>query len=342
MKVLDWRAVLDKHRVPYIERGANVKRGELNIACPWCGAADPSQHMGINLENGWYACWRNRKQHSGKSPLRLLMRLLRVSYAAAREIAGLGDDYIDPDGFDAMAARLMGHDLLATATPPKRMFVEPYPEFMPIERRAITGRWWNYLHARYFDADDVSQLCRQYGLMAARTGDFSGRVVIPYRQDGCLVTWTGRAIGDSRVRYRDLEVEHSIVPPKHTLFNHDGAAYSRTGHGVLVVVEGPLDALKVDFYGARFGVRAVALSTNSASAEQIMLIEEIAQQFQETIVLMDNKTEFGLVDSMRMAQELATVPRVRIIETPFDRSDPGELRPAEVREWAQNITQENK
>lgn len=339
MRVLDWRPLLDKQRVSYIERGANVKRGELNVHCPFCGAADPSMHMGINLETGWWSCWRNRKQHSGKSPVRLLMRLLRIGYGAARELAGLGEDYIDPEGFDAVAARLMGRELVPTVQVARRTFIDLYPEFVPItSANPVTTRWWNYLYGRFFDREDINQVCRSYALQAARNGDFASRIVMPYLQDGRIVTWTGRAIGSSPVRYRDLEVDRSIVAPKHTLYNHDGAANSRSGRKVLVIVEGPFDALKVDFYGARYGVRAVGLSTNSASAEQIVLLEELAASYERTLVLMDNKTTYGIVDSMRMAQELATVPRVGIESTPFGRKDPGELRPGEVVEWAIAIT----
>jgi hypothetical protein len=68
MRPLDWRQLLTDNRVPFIERGPNVKRGEINIRCPFCGSADPSYHMGLNLDSGWWSCWRNKDQHSGKSP----------------------------------------------------------------------------------------------------------------------------------------------------------------------------------------------------------------------------------------------------------------------------------
>lgn len=339
MRPFDWRTLLDQQRVPYIERGANVKRGELNIRCPWCGEADPSMHMGINLETGWYACWRNRKQHSGKSPVRLLMRLLRIGYQAARELAGLGEGYIDPEGFDAVAARLMGRELVDSGVPPPRAFIELNEEFLPVINEPLTRRWWDYVYRRFFDKDDIEHMCRKYHVHCARAGDFAGRLILPYFQDGRMVTWTGRAIGRSEVRYRDLEVNCSIIAPKHTLYLHDHASDGRGGRNVLVLTEGPFDALKVDFYGAKYGVHAVALSTNSASADQVLLLEELAQMYKRTLVLMDNKTTYGIVDSMRMAQELATVPRLSIAMTPYDRSDPGELRPREAVKWAQQMTE---
>ena len=319
MRAFDWRALLDKQRIHYIERGANVKRGEINIQCPFCGSADPSQHLGLNLTTGWYSCWRQRQGHSGKSPLRLLMRLLRIDYKAARELAGFGEEYVDPEGFDALAARIMGRTGAIEVTPEVLRVLKLDPSFLPIEDRPLTRRWHDYLYNRYFE--DVEWLCRRYALHADRRG---ARIILPYTADDRLVTWTGRAIGPARIRYLDLPRDDAIIPAKETLYLFDHAS---EGGDVLCVVEGPIDALKIDAYGHGFGMHAVALSTNSISKEQLYMLEELAPKFREVLVVMDNKTDFGLVDSMRMKQELATIRSVSIAQTPFDRSDPGELTP---------------
>ena len=335
MRPFNWVALLDKHRVEYVDRGANVKRGEINIRCPWCGSADPSHHLGINLENGWYSCWRNRSGHSGKSPLRLIMALLRVSYWQAREIAGLSDDYVDPEGFDAVAARVMGRQIYGNDAPKiKREFIEMDPSFRVITDEIPTRRWWNYLWQRGFD--DPTAAAELYHLRAARNGDFSTRVILPYFLDGCLVTWTGRAIARSDIRYRDLSPDESIVAAKDTLYNHD--AMVKGGNG-LVIVEGPFDALKLDYYGRRFGVRAVALSTNSVSDQQAYMLEEHAGKFKDVSVMMDNKSGFGLVDSMKLKQRIP-VSKAHIVQVPFGRGDAGELTGAEVRDWAAALVEE--
>lgn len=334
MRVFDWRALLARERVAFIERGPNVKRGEINIRCPWCGTADPSFHLGLNLESGWYSCWRNKSGHSGKSPLRLLMRLLNVSYGRARELAGLGADYVDPEGFDALAARLMGREVASHAgVKVKREFLDLDPEFKVITEQ-LYGRWFDYLWCRGFDGKDLPKLCHDYCLRAARFGDFAGRLIIPYFLDGELVTWTGRAIGESTIRYKDLSVADSLVPVKQTLFNHDAI---NEGGKALVIVEGPLDALKLDFYGKPFGVRAVGLSTNSLSEDQAFMLEASRGRFRQVGTMMDNKSDFGRVDSMRLKQELSFIPDLRIYDVPFDRPDPGDLTPREVQAWAHNL-----
>lgn len=350
MRPIDWATVLREHRVPFVESGPNVKRGELGIQCPFCGSADPSHHMGLNLETGWWSCWRNRSQHSGKSPIRLLMKLLRVPYGRAREIAGLGDDYVDPEGFDAMAARLLqgGQDARPGQTERR---VLHFPDNFPSIKRsgALTSRHWEYL---YYDrgfngasglGEDVDVLCRQYRLAAGsylrarneeKDQDFRDRVILPYYQDGQLVTWTGRAITGSRFRYLDLSLDESLLPPKETLFNHD-AIYR--GGKVLVLVEGPFDALKLDFYGKPWGVRAVALSTNSITDSQAFLLQAAESHFERVLVMLDNADELDIVDSMRMEQELCFLRNVSTASVPCGAKDAGELTPKQIINWAEAL-----
>lgn len=350
-RVFDWERLLRERRIPHIDSGPNVKRGELAIRCPFCGSADPSMHMGLNLETGWYSCWRNRAQHSGKSPLRLLMKLLHVSYGQAREIAGLGDDYVDPEGFDAMAAKLMQRDQNeGRKEQVQRRILDLDPGFAIIEPRGRTRSHFDYLveERGFYEPGDIARLGRVYGVCAGlrelsgnpRPGEsmqnFSHRVILPYYQDGDLVTWTGRAIGPSKFRYLDLKVDDSILAPKETLYNHD-AMYARGPRKALVLVEGPFDALKLDFYGRAAGVRAVALSTNSVKPAQGFLLQAAADLFPNVLVMMDNANALDIVDSMRLAQELAFIPQLRFVKVPNGAKDPGALRAADIRDWSHSL-----
>lgn len=340
MRAFDWVRLLDEHRIEYVTRGPNVKRGEIAIRCPFCGSADPSHHMGLNLETGWYSCWRNRSQHSGKSPLRLIMALLRVSYGQARDIAGLGDDYMDPDGFDAIAARVMGRNKgEAQPTATERRFLDLDPGFLPITDKIRTRRHWNYLYSRGFDrtqrgVEEVDLLVDQYKLVAGLSGPWRDRVILPFYLDGKLVTWTGRAIGPALRRYRDLELDHSLLGPKETLYNVDCI---HKGGKVLVLQEGPFDVLKVDFYGKRLGVRSVGLATNSMTEDQALLLKAAEGKFDKLIVMLDTKSEMGVVDSMRMKQQLAFIKNVSIQPVPFGAGDGGNLSGDQVIAWAQGL-----
>lgn len=335
MRVIDWPGIFREHRVEFIMEGHQVGRGEIAIKCPFCGSADPSHHMGLNLETGWWSCWRNRAQHSGKSPVRLLMRLLRVSFARAREIAGLEEGYIDPEGFDALAARILRKNPdEPTPTATQRRFLDfEHGSMVPLkEGRAMTRRHWDYLVGRGFNPE---RLVTRYKVMAGVGGDWHDRVIIPFYQNGELVTWTGRAIGQSRLRYRDLSVEDSLMAPKETLLNYDEA--NKGGH-TLIVQEGPVDVLKVDLYAHRFGVRSVGLCTNSMSEDQAHMIRELAPAFERVIIAMDTKSVLGIADSMRMKRTLSDIPNLGISSIPFGAGDGGALSASQVQEWARNLT----
>lgn len=334
MKPFDWERLLKEQRIPYVESGANVKRGEYAIQCPFCGSADPSKHMGISPETGWWSCWRNRAQHSGKSPLRLIMRLLMVPYAKAREIAGLDASYIDPEGFDALAARVMGRNLEVINPSSDRRFLRMDDGFIPIERTGRSRRVYDYLWDRGFDNHkEIRMLCSEYGLMAG-TGYWSDRVILPYIQDGELVTWTGRAIAASTVRYRDLRLDESLLAPKETLFNHDCML---EGGKALIIQEGPFDVLKVDFYGKQFGVRSVGLSTNSIKEQQAFLLQSAVGKFDKIIIMLDTKSQLGIVDSMRMKQELHFIDNLFIQSVPFNAGDGGNLTADQVCTFAKSL-----
>lgn len=337
MAVVNWRRVLAEAGIEYVERGPNVKKGELGIQCPFCGAADHSQHMNLNLENGWWRCWRNKAEHSGKSPVRLLVKLLGVTYERARDMAGLGESYTDPDGFTEVAARLMARGApVATvesrAATPRLKFPD---EFIRIDANGRTARFWDYLVGRDFIWEDIPYLCQDYSLWAAVRGDFKDRVILPYIVDTKLVTWSGRAIADATIRYKDLATDIAGVTAKSLLYNYD--CHRCHNRKVLAVVEGPFDAIKLDFYGKDQGVRAVALSTNDITEEQVYELETMAPEFGRVIVMLDTATQLGLVDSMRLKSRLSQIRGLEIAPVPFGKKDCGELTPREVFQYTRGL-----
>jgi hypothetical protein len=264
------------------------------------------------------------------------MKLLGIQYWQARKIAGLGDDYVDPEGFDAMAARFLHRDRETTARPAevRREFLQHDKYAVPIDDRIATRRARNYLIQRGFDDNSIDDLVRLYDIRTARDGHYASRIILPYYLDGKLVTWTARAIAPSEIRYKDLPRDLSLVPPKETLYNHDCIA---DGGDILVIVEGPIDALKLDFYGRAHGVRAVALSTNSVSGMQLDMLAAADRQFQWKLVMMDNATSLGFVDSMRLKQELGGyLTDVRAVRVPYGAKDSGDLTPVQIKNWCLN------
>ena len=161
------------------------------------------------------------------------------------------------------------------------------------------------------------------------------RIIFPYEVDGDLVTWTGRAIGSHPIRYKDLELAAAIVPAKDTLYNHDCII---AGGKVLCVVEGPMDTCKMDYGGRVVGVRTVGLSTNSITEEQVYLLEEASSQFDRVVFLMDNKSSgLAIVDSMRIREQVATVPNAFVTSIPKGYKDCGEMSIEACEDFARTL-----
>lgn len=330
MRVINWAEVLRDNRIPFIERGANVSRGELNIRCPFCGSADPSFHMGLSLETGYWACWRNG-QHRGKSPVRLLVRLLDVSVRVARELAGLSEDWVDPEGFSEAVAKFMGR--IQTRAALDVAWPELPSTMRPIENRGATRNHFQYLERRGFT--EIDALVDQYGLLADCGGPWSWRVVIPYIVGGRVSAWTGRAIAAAEIRYKDLAFDQCAYPIKQTLYNGDALDDPRAH--TLVVVEGPIDALKLDFYSQDFGVRAVGLSTNTISEGQVDALLDKGLRFRKVLFMMDNATQLSVVDSMRMRSKLDMLRNTGTVAVPAGKKDAGELSPVQVLSFARSL-----
>jgi hypothetical protein len=262
------------------------------------------------------------------------MQLLKISYAMARKIAGISDASIpDPDGFDAVAARVMGRNLhLDPVKNVRREFLEFPSQFTELDP-FLPDDYTDYLWYRGFDGLGLHRLAHEYKIMQCRTGPFQRRVILPYIVNGELVAWTGRAIAPANVRYKDLHLSDCLIPIKQTVYNHDAMI---NGGKWLVVCEGPIDALKIDVYGSEFGVRAVALSTNSISEEQVLLIEEWAPLFDRVLVMMDATTSLGIVDSMKLKQQVRA-PNLQISVPPFGAKDAGALTAHQARAWCSEI-----
>lgn len=335
MATINWKRLLDQQGIVYLETGAGVAKGNIVVACPFCGGSD-FHYMGINLTNSWWGCWRN-KAHRGKSPVRLLVALLKISYGQALELAGLDESFVDPDGYEKIKNNLFSkQDFIEQSESQRVTKLEMPKEFEELNPNKIrTLRFINYLIGRGFPKEDIAELCRFYKLRAAVSGKFKDRIILPYLDGGEVVTWTGRAIGETNMRYLDLSIEESVTQAKRTFYN-----FNATGRRakVLLVQEGPMDSLKVDMYSKLYGVRSVSISTNSITEDQTYLLEEASVMFDRVLVMMDAANSMGVIDSMKLKEKLAQIKNIGFVNVPFGRKDGGELTPLEVIKFAKELT----
>lgn len=313
---MDWPAFLADHDIPFVTRGNNTKRGEVSVQCPWCGDDDPSQHLGISLTTANWGCLRSA-QHRGHAPHNLIAALLGCSTPQAK-LTAAAYSVADPDSLSGTL------EMLTRTSAAPRPVTGPLPPVVwPIEAQAIkssggTARFWRYLKGRHFD--NVADLVSRYHLRCATTGEQKDRIIIPLRHESRLVGWTGRAIQPTINAPRYLSSGPAV---KRLVFNEDELW---AGGKVLYVVEGPFDALKLDYYGEPFGVRATCLFGVTMTIEQVATLRQLRRYFKRVVILLDRAAIEPAFDALDWLQG----PNVTIGSLPEQFKDPGEMNRDEV------------
>jgi hypothetical protein len=308
---MDWMAFLNDNAIEYVTRGPNTARDHVSVKCPWCGDEDPSQHLGISLTSENWGCLRNTR-HRGHSPTHLISGILGCSSQQARLIVS---QYSSPDP-DAL-------DLAPPVEPTPAP--EELPAFRPIKAEGSTAKYHRYLERRGFR--DVGNVISQYRLKCCLTGRFKDRLMFTFYQQGALMAWSGRAIIDPKNAARYL----SSKLVKSTVFNEDQLLSQ--GGKTLSVVEGPFDAMKLDYYGQEHGVRATCGFGINLSIEQVVILNNLCRRFERVIVLFDQ----GTMEQAFEAMDWLQAANVSLGTLPAQFKDPGEMEPADITTFIQQI-----
>lgn len=332
----DWKRFLSQNRIPYVEQGPNVGRGNINIKCPMCGANDPSEHMGLNLRFGFWGCLRNGA-HRGRDPTRLVRQLLRCSEEEARRIVGVKE-----------AAAASTEELTGSLTQLRALMGAAAEEAFPshlvypkeFKRLSLTSPfavpYVHYLKQRGYRDAQIEWLAENYGLHYATKGLYRHRIVVPIQDRyGDLLSWTARTIKpDVQPRYRTLRVfkrgegvegPFAKIASNHTVLGLP-VLWSAPNPRALILVEGPFDALKVTAFGAALGVYATCLFGLNVYPSQIGELQELAGRFDALYLLLDEDAVF---QRLRLMEALRSVG-VKPLAMPPGTDDPGALSGGEV------------
>lgn len=320
---MDWIKLLEDHSIPYVTRGPNTRRGEVSVQCPYCGEDDPSTHLGINLTTPNWGCLRNMR-HRGRKPLGLVQALLGCSWNEAHLVLRQYDR-ADPDDFDRVVSAASALNLAPLGPPsaPVKM-----PPVRPIIREGGTARFWRYLVKRGFEPNDIENLISQYKLVCAVTGKQKDRIIIPIYSGGQLVGWTGRAIINPVGAPRYLSSDGGAL--KKTVFNEKAVM---RGGDVLIVVEGPFDALKLDFYGRPKDIRTTCVFGTSMTIDQISILMLARKRFRKIVFLFDPDA----VEQTYEAMDTLSAPNVTLGHLPEGIDDPGALSAKAARAFARSF-----
>ncbi len=304
MMRVDWRALLDSARIPWRDRGHNTSRGNINVCCPWC-ANDTGFHLGIAEEKEAYYCFREPDRHSGRNLLVLLLKLGIARNEAPRLLNAYGSETA----------------VVAPERPVTRVVAnKEWERFVSAES---SSECVDYLAQRGFANPAVT--IRRYDLRYAPEGRWARRLLLPLREAGDVISWTGRAVREN-------------VSPKYLMqsVENPGLLYvpSAARAHTMVVVEGPLDALKVAAGVEGMGIMAVALVGKSLGPSKLWRLHKLSEGCARCLVALDSDVSISYV--YNVVRELAGALDIRYVQRwPIHTGykDPAEMTTRGIVKW---------
>jgi hypothetical protein len=298
---IDWRHLLTSIGIEWRDRGPNTRRGNVNVRCPFC-AADPSFHLAISEEIEAYVCYRDSR-HAGRSFGRLLhalgvqreeqVRLLNSNLGRIRERAAAAPIRSQGRTDRLWAGFDPAHDAVADYLRDQRGFPNP------------------------------RQTIERYDLRSVIEGRWARRLLLPFRDhEGKMITWAGRAI-DAR-------------SPKYLMESYgDGAAVycPRRTRGVVVLCEGPLDALKIAAATEDEDISAIATAGKNLNSAKLLTLRSMCAG---RIVMFAPDGDVSIGERNRLRSELAGSLDARYLGTlavPSDYKDPAEIPLPLITPW---------
>ena len=321
--MFDWITFFEQRNIEY----QPSRRGWVDIWCPWCGGYG-THHLGVDTKIGGYHCWHGNT-HRGFSPARLVQALLGCSSAEAARIVGKDASATFVKSDDTFATDSLRRLGIVSDSPPQQSDKLSFlPEFVPIKDAGLCRPLvLPYLQQRGYDRGAAVQLAKRYGLRFAPNGKFSYRIIVPIYIDGVLVNWTGRTIAMSdELRYKSLSTDPekaaeqglptALKNIKHTFLDLDSI---RQGGKLLVLTEGPFDALRVGILGESYGIRSTCLFGKEVSANLIDVLAPMLSRDDEVVALFDRDASFDAF--LRFPEEM----QIKSLNLPRGVKDPAEL-----------------
>lgn len=327
----NWERFCEDYRIPFLRHGEGpgIGQGKIAIRCPYCD--DHAEHMGLNLDPSepWWNCWRCRA--AGGNPAKLVCKLTGSNMEKAQSIVA-EHDVRSADDFDhlfdkpppTMAKKAAAHRKAKNRLPDG---CHPLAGANP----ALSARFIEYLAKARGFGKDVAGVAEAFKLHYALHGEQAWRIVYPITAGGELAAWVGRSIyQDATLRYK-TSADGSI---KSCIGNYDSCLIDQSKKG-LVIVEGPLDMLKLDYYGRPLGLRACCTFGLSWTQKQFGRLLELAKASPRVYVMYD---QGAYLESGRLAEELSAFsPRaVKPLEM-RGRKDPGDMSPADIGKLAARL-----
>jgi len=219
---------------------------------------DWKRHMSVNLDSGLWQCFKSGKKGNFIS---LYAQAENIGYFTAqknlilRNFGNVQEEYIQEKDRNSQVPKLEQDSL----TP---ININSHSSDDP---QVVAA--WNYLFGRRLFNEETEEPAPFY---LCREGKYKDRLIIPFKNDGFVYYFQGRALGDQTPKYlnpsRDEGPKASDI-----LYPYDEEA------DILVVCEGPLDARSLQLQG----VNATATMGSNVSTTQA----EVLSMFKGKIIM---------------------------------------------------------
>jgi hypothetical protein len=214
----------------------------------------------------------------------------------------------------------------------QKQLVMPFPRLADADNR-YTAAFLGYLSSRGFT--QAREFCQQYDLRYCLTGRYRWRVIVPFYENKELVGWTARTISPTeQLRYDTLSpTDGARIDPSSYVWNRNRVA---DGSGVLVVVEGPLDALKLDWYMPQDDMTPAQVTCLFGKPKhgQLEFLARTARRYHKILIAMDADAYSDSVALAGQLRELSGGYDCRAVKL-VGVKDPGEMTRSQVREFFQ-------
>jgi len=276
--------------------------------------------------------------HRGKNPAILVAKL--VGWRLSEAQSYIETQGSNPDDFAKAVSSLQEKAVVEEKLDGKNLY-------MPQQFRKFDGRFprseqrfKDYLRGRGFKSG-LELMSHFYDLHYCVSGEYAERLIIPVCQGGVLITWTARAIKTTNIRYKSLEDDYSIINIKNCLMVRRRLRFANQP-SILVLVEGPIDYMKVDFYGRHKGVEAGCLFGKTLSDEQRISLLKMHRYFKRIYVLLD---EDARLDCGIMVSELKEIigDKIKPLTMPKGSAeDPGDLTIEQIERLSKRLSEDSK
>lgn len=319
--MLDWPQFLRSHRIDFVEHGPSTSKGNLYVDCPYCGPTFKGYPLlGISLKGRGWGCWRN-KNHRGKSPVRLVAALLNISITRAAELLNLRSAPLESDDTIGDRVREMVNGKPEASATQATVLTLP-KEFKPIRADRQGQIFLDYLkNERHYATDQALSISARYDLRFAMKGPFAYRIIMPiYDREERLVTWTGRTISPIKEpRYKTLSTKSddedndqplALSPITDHIFKEPDLPESGD---LLLVTEGPFDAIRLDYAGSFLKRRTVAATCIFGKVIHDSQIDKLADlDYRRKLLLLDSDAKldsYRVIEALRpLGFQTATIP----------------------------------